>query len=155
MTAIVMSGARAKVGFYDGNQVTYIGIYADISYGVSYQVEPVYILGSYAAAGLDYTSMDPVYITATGYRVINHGWFADAKFPSLAELMFHTPLTMSVYDRQTETEIAKITGVRPASANGGFNAKMLSSSTHSYVGLLVHDESKKDNIDPTAMTLPV
>lgn len=154
MAAKVMSGARAKLGFYDGQNTTYVGIFADVSYGVTYNVEPVYILGSYSAVELDYTSMDPVYVTATGFRVIGHGWFADARFPSLAELMFHDALVMSVYDRQSDTEIARITGVRPQAASGGFNAKMLSTSTHSYVGLLVHDESKKDNTDPTAMQLP-
>lgn len=154
MAAKVMSGARAKLGFYDGNNVNFVGIFADVSYGVSYNVEPVYILGSYSAVELDYTSMDPVFITATGFRVIGHGWFADAGFPSLSQLPAFDYLVMSVYDRQTSTEVAKITGVKPASANGGFNAKMLSNITFNYVGLLVHDESKPDNVDPTAMQLP-
>jgi hypothetical protein len=151
MAAKVMSGARAKLGFYGGNQVNYIGIFADVSYGVTYNVEPVYILGSYSAVEIDYTSMDPVYVTATGFRVINHGWFADAGFPGLADLMNHNAMTISVYDRQTDTECARIEGVRPQAASGGFNAKMLSSSTHSYVGMLVHDESRPDNNDPTSM----
>ena len=154
MYAKVMSGARAKLGFYDGNTPTFVGIFADVSYGVTYTVEPAYILGSYAATDLDYTSMEPVHIQATGFRVVGHGWFADARFPSLSELMFVDYLTMSIYDRQGDTEVARINKVRPASAAGGFSAKMLSTSTHSYIGLLVSDESQPDNYDGNAMTLP-
>lgn len=154
MAAKVMSGARAKLGFYDGNTPTFVGIFADVSYGVTYTVEPAYILGSYAATELDYTSMEPVHIQCTGFRVVGHGWFADARFPSLSQLMFADYITMSVYDRQGDTEIARIDRVRPASAAGGFSAKMLSTSTHSYIGLLVSDESQKENIDGRAMTLP-
>lgn len=154
MPAKVMSGARAKLGFYDGNQVNYVGIFADVSYGVTYIVEPAFILGSYPAVELDYTAMDVVHISATGFRVVGHGWFKDAQFPSLSELMFYEYLTLSILDRQTNEQVAVIAGVRPASATGGFAAKMLSTSTHTYVGLLVSDESEPNNVDKGAMALP-
>lgn len=153
MAAKVMSGARAKLGFYNGKQVNYVGIFADISYGVTYDVQPAFILGSYSAVELDYTAMEVVHVTCTGFRVVNRGWFADAQFPSLSQLMFAEYLTMSVLDRQTNKEVARIDYVRPASATGGFTAKMLSTSTHTYMGLLVHDESQPNNVDPGAMTL--
>jgi hypothetical protein len=147
MAAKVMSGARAKLGFYDGQKPTYVGIFADVSYGVTYDVQPAFILGSYNAVELDYTAMEVVHVTCTGFRVVNKGWFADAKFPALNDLMFAEYLTMDVLDRQTNLTVARIDYVRPASATGGFTAKMLSTSTHTYMGLLVSDESKPDNRD--------
>ena len=101
MAAKVLSGARAKLGFYDGSQVNYVGIFSDCSYGVTYSVEPAWVLGRYSAASTDYTAMELVHITANGYRVVDHGWFSDAKFPSLSQLMFANYMTMSVLDRQT------------------------------------------------------
>lgn len=155
MPAKVLSGARAKLGFYNGNQVNYVGIFSDISYGVTYDVLPAFILGRYSASELDYTAMEVVHITANGFRIVDHGWFADAQFPSLSQLMFANYLTMSVLDRQTGTEIARIDSVRPVGATGGFTARQLSTSTHSYMGLLVSDESQPDNNEyQGAMSLP-
>jgi len=155
MAAKVLSGARAKLGFFDGNQVNYVGIFSDCSYGVTYDVQPAWILGRYSAAELDYTAMEVVHVTANGYRIVDHGWFADAKFPSLNQLMNFGYLTLSVLDRQTNKEIARIDYVKPVGATGGFNARQLSTSTHTYMGLLVSDESQPDNTEsPGAMSLP-
>ena len=155
MPAKVLSGARAKLGFYDGNTVNYVGIFSDVSYGVTYDVQPAYILGRYSAAELDYTAMEVVHITANGFRIVNHGWFKDALFPSLNQLMTANYLTMSCLDRQTGKEVARIDFVRPVSATGGFSARQLSTSTHSYMGILCADESKPDNNEsPGAMNLP-
>jgi hypothetical protein len=155
MSAKVLSGARAKLGFYDGNQVNYVGIFSDISYGVTYDVQPAFILGRYSAAALDYTAMEVVHITANGFRIVDHGWFQDAQFPSLSQLMTANYMTMSVLDRQTNKEIARIDFVRPVGATGGFSARQLATSTHSYMGILVSDESQPNNTEsPGAMELP-
>lgn len=156
MPAKVLSGARAKLGFYDGNNVTYIGIFSDVSYGVTYDVQPAYILGRYSAAELDYTAMEVVHITANGFRVVDHGWFKDAMFPSINQLMFANYLTMFCLDRQTNTEIARIDSVRPVAATGGFSARQLATSTHTYMGILVSDESNRENTESAGdpMSLP-
>ena len=155
MPAKVLSGARAKLGFYDGQNVNYVGIFSDISYGVTYDVQPAWILGRYSAAELDYTAMEVVHITANGFRIVDHGWFQDAMFPSLSQLMDANYMTMSVLDRQTNKEVARIDYVRPVAATGGFSARQLSTSTHTYMGLLVNDESQPDNNEsPGAMSLP-
>ena len=86
---------------------------------------------------------------------IDHGWFADAQFPSLSQLMFANYMTLSVMDRQSKKEMARIDFVRPEAATGGFSARQLSTSTHTYMGLLVSDESNPDNTEgPGAMSLP-
>src|ERR1039457_3233641 len=100
MAAKVLSGARAVLGFYDGTGFSPVGIFSDVSYGVTYDVQPAWILGRYSAASLDYTAVEVVHITANGYRIIDHGWFNDARFPSLAQLMSFTPMTMQIIDRQ-------------------------------------------------------
>lgn len=155
MPAKVLSGARAKLGFYDGNQVSYVGIFSDVSYGVTYDVQPAYILGRYSAAELDYLAMEVVHISANGFRIVDHGWFQDGKFPALSQLMDANYLTMSCLDRQTGKEVARIDFVRPVSATGGFSARQMASTTHTYMGILCSDESNPDNTEaPSAMSLP-
>lgn len=155
MPAKVLSGARAKLGFYDGQNVSYVGIFSDLSYGVTYDVQPAWILGRYSAAALDYTALEICHITANGFRIVDHGWFADAQFPSLSQLMAANYMTMSVLDRQTGKEVARIDYVRPVAATGGFSARQLSTSTHTYQGILVSDESQPNNTEsPGAMSLP-
>jgi hypothetical protein len=150
-----LSGARAKMGFIRDGQVHYVGIFSDVSYGVTYGVEPSFILGRHSAAGLTYTYMDTVHVTANGFRVVDHGWFADAGFPSLSQLMDFEDYTIVVQDRQTLKTIAVIEGVKPTAATGGFSARQLSTSTHTYVGMLVSDESQPDNVEGRgAMSLP-
>jgi hypothetical protein len=158
MAAKVLSGARAVMGFYDGSKFSPVGIFSDCSYGVTYDVQPAWILGRYSAASLDYTAMEIVHVTANGYRIIDHGWFRDAQFPSLSQLMEHVPMTIQLIDRQSpnlQVPMARISEVRPVGATGGFSARQLSTSTHTYVGLLVSDESQPDNTEsPSAMSLP-
>jgi hypothetical protein len=155
MAAKVMSGARAVMGFYNGSKFNAVGIFSDASYGVTYDVQPAWILGRYSAASLDYTAMEVVHVTANGYRIIDHGWFNDAQFPSLSQLMAHEYMTLQIIDRQTEKMVARIDYVRPVGATGGFSARQLSTSTHTYQGILVSDESQPDNNEsPGAMELP-
>ena len=155
MPAKVLSGARAKLGFYDGKQVNFVGIFSDVSYGVTYDVQPAWILGRYSAAELDTTAQEVVHITANGFRIVDHGWFADAQFPRLDQLMAANYMVLSILDRQTGTEIARIDKVRPVAATGGFSARQLSTSTHTYMGILISDETATDNTEaPSAMELP-
>jgi len=155
MPAKVLSGARAVMGFYDGTNFSPVGIFSDCSFGVTYDVQPAWILGRYSAASLDYTALEICHVTANGYRIVDHGWFNDAQFPSLSELMAFNPITIQVVDRQTKSIIARIDQVMPTAATGGFSARQLSTSTHTYQGILVSDESQPNNTEsPGAMFLP-
>lgn len=157
----VMSGARAKVGVYDATtgQTQIIGIFSNVSYGVTYDVQPAFILGRYTAAEIDYTAADIVQITASGWRVIGHGWHKEGRLPRVQDLLLHEYIELAVIDRQTEAlggepRIAKIRNVRPTSGSGGFSARQLSESTHTFVGLLVDDEDTTNAEHPTAADLP-
>lgn len=152
----VLSGARAKVGFLQNDTVNYIGIYSDVSYTTAIDQQAVYILGRFSAASIDPVALEVVNISATGWRVLDHGPFAKTggNFTQLQNLMTDGYLTFSIMDRQSEKEIARITGVRPASATGGFSMRQLSNVTFSYVGLLLSDESGDNYEAANAMDLP-
>lgn len=157
----IMSGARAKVGVHDPLTGTtrIIGLFSNISYGVVYDTQAAYILGRYVAAEIDYTGVDIVHITASGWRVRKHGVHVDGLLPRVQDLLFHEYLELVVIDRQAEAlgeepRIARIRQVRPTSGGGGFTNRQLSEATLSYVGILVDDEDTVNGEHPTAADLP-
>lgn len=152
----VMSGARARCAFVNGSQLNFIGIYSDCSYGVSYDVEPVYILGRYSAAASEYTSASIIQLSCSGWRAINSGFYSatGGNMPKLQELISAGYMTFVIHDRQTDKEIARIEKVRPASGSVGFSMRQLSSGTYTYVGIMASDESGPVGESPNAMDLP-
>ena len=151
----ILHGARSKLGFYDGNQITFVGLFADVSWGVTQDIQAAWILGRYTAADTEVVGQDLVQVTATGYRVIDHSWYNDAKFPKLVDIATRGYLVMTLQDRQTGRNIGEISKLRPASASVGFSPRMLSSVTHTYIGILYSDENAPNNDeDATAMSLP-
>ena len=146
----IMNGARAKLGFVDPNQggdiPVFCGIFSTVSFGVTYDAQPAYILGRYSAAEIDYTSQDLVHITCSGWRVIGRGPHVTAHIPKLQDLLSHQYLTMVIWDRQLETKtssgvIATITQVRPTGYNTTSSARTLQEITCSFVGIMADDES--------------
>src|ERR1019366_955596 len=143
----VMSGARAKLGFWDSttNSVKYIGIYSSVSYNYSIDVQPVYILGRFSAASIDNVSVDTIHMACSGWRVVNHGPMAEGMFPRLDSLAKAGYLSMAITDRQSDTIIANVTKVRPVNYSGGFTMRTLATVDMSYMGILLSDESAPDN----------
>ena len=118
-------------------------------------VQGAWILGRYTAAATEYVAQDLVHVNATGYRIVDHSWYNDARFPKLAELATAGYLTMNLQDRQSGADIGTISKLRPASASVGFSPRSLSAVTHTYVGIYYSDETAKDNFeDATATDLP-
>lgn len=153
----VMSGARAKLGFYDRDtqSTIFVGIYNSVSYNYSIDAQGVWILGRYSAASIDNVSVDLVHISTSGWRVINHGPMAEGRFPRLDQLAKAGYLSMAIFDRQTDLPIANITQVRPLGYSSGFTMRTLSTVDMTYSGILISDETAKDNDeDASAMTLP-
>ncbi len=157
----VISGARAKVGIWNATtgESKIIGSISNISYGVTFDVQPAFILGRFTAASLDYTGADVVQITASGWRVFGHGWHIDGQLPRIQDLLLAEPIELVIIDRQQEAlggepRVAKIRNVRPTSGSGGFASRALSEMTHTFVGLLVDDESVTNAEHPTAADLP-
>lgn len=157
----VMHGARAKVGIVDPQTgiVNIIGIWNNFSYQLSYDVQPSFILGRFSAAELTTTGVEPVAITAQGWRVVDHGPFQDGRLTNLKDLLFQEYLVLTVYDRQVAAgqqprAIATIRGCLPTGTSSTLSAKQLQESSNTYLGLLMDDESTINAEDPSAADLP-
>ena len=136
-TQRAMSGPRAIV-HVNGNAA---GVFRSISYGVVYGTQAVHVLGRYSAADIDYTSMEPVSISLSGWRVIGAGPHDAFSVPHLSELLRHNYINITVVDRLTGKTIANISNVRPTGYSTSINDKQLEEINVSAMGLLVSDES--------------
>lgn len=152
----VMNGARAvvRVAGSGANAGQPIGSFSSFSYGLNYDVQPAYILGRYSAAELGYTGMEPVRCSASGWRIVKNGPHVAAKMPRLQDLLQHEYIQIDVLDRQTGEVIAIIKDVRPESYSSHITSRALTEVTHTFVGLLVDDESVSNNESPGANDLP-
>jgi len=151
-----MSGARAKVAIVDPATGTakVVGIWNNFSYSVNYDVQPAFILGRFSAAELNTTGVEPVSITAGGWRVVDHGPFVEGKLTNVKDLLTQEYLVLTVVDRQTGKNIATIHGCLPTGFSSGLSARQLQESTNTYMGLLMDDESTVNTEAASAADLP-
>ena len=142
MAAKTVHGARAVVHIADPNSNTVrpIGIWNNFSYSVTYDVSPVNILGRFTAAELVTTGVEPVTITAQGFRMIDHGPYVDGRLTNLKDLLTQESLYLTVFDRQSGRMIAKISGCKPTGMSTTLSAKQLQETTTTYVGLIYDDD---------------
>lgn len=157
----VMSGARAKVGIFDPNtnSTAYVGIYANVSYGLVYDTQAAWILGRYSAADVDYVGVELVNLTCSGYRVINFGPHTTGKVPRLKDLLHHQYVTFMIADRLLEEQssdgrMAVIRKVRPTGFTTTIANRQLEEMTLSYVGILADDEDGTNDEANSSMDLP-
>ncbi len=146
----VMSGARAKLNIVDPNtgSTHAVGLFSNVSYHLTYETAPAFVLGRFAAVEVDYTSMDLIPITASGFRVIEHGPWVEAGLPKLQELLLSEYLTLDIFDRQAEAlgdtaakPIAHFNNVRCTGFSTTISARNLEEITCSFVALTMDDES--------------
>lgn len=158
-TPKIFSGARALVEIQgaEGKPIV-VGIFTSLSYGVTYDAQPAYVLGAYGPREIDYTSMEPVSISASGWRVVRHGPHKQVLFPTVGELMNHGYVQFTVTDRATKEVIATIRDVRPLSYNTPIGNRQLVEQSFSFIGMLLTDESSNQlmafNEDGTASSIP-
>ncbi len=157
----IMTGARAKLGIYDPatGKTRIIGIFNNVSYGLTFDAQPAYILGKHAPAEIDYTSQEPVSITCSGWRVIDFGPHAEAAVPRLQDLLQHEYLELALMDRQREAggkdgRIAKFRQVRPTGYSTTISARQLEEITVTFMAIIVDDESTTNAEGPGAASLP-
>ena len=159
----VLAGARAKVAFIDPSTglARIVGIFSSVDYGLNYTTEPAFILGRYSAAANDYTSQDIIRLTCSGYRIFNHGPFADAGLPPLQGLLTADYIQLALIDRQGElagiadSRFAKFFSVRPTGFTTGANARSLQQMTFHYEALQLGDETNTNAEGAGATILPV
>jgi len=157
----VMNGARAKMGIYDPSTgLTHIvGLFNNVSYNMTYEAQPAYILGRYSAAEIDYTSMDVVSITCSGFRVVEHGPHVEAGVPRLQDLLTSEYIHLAIIDRQREAQgadgrIAIFKNCRATGYSTTISARNLEEITVTFVGLLVDDESTTNSESALSTNLP-
>ena len=153
---LVMHGARAKVGIVDPNTglVTVVGIYSNVSWNLTYDTPPVYILGAYAPAAIENVAQEPVSLTATGWRVVGHGAHKDGRVPKLADLLTSEYLVFTIIDRQTNRRIATIRDVRPTGYSTALSARQLEEMTMGYIGRFCDDEDTDNSERADSTFLP-
>lgn len=157
----VLHGARAVL--WIGS--TPIGIFNNVSYGVTYDISPVFILGRTGAAELAYTGMEVIQVTAAGFRILENGPFAvvdkdsgASLIPKLQDVLNYQDLVISLHDRletdPTRGIIMELTNVKPQGFSSSVGARGLQEMTCTFLGLHLSDESGSNNEDPTAVDLP-
>lgn len=151
-TQKTLTGARAVVQI-DGKIV---GVFSSFNYGLTYGVEPIFLLGRFSAAETVYTSQEIVAAQGAGLRVYQNGPHSQLlKMPKLQDLLDATYTVLSVHDRQNDNkEIAQIVDARVQSYSVDNPAKGISGITFSYVGLKIQDESGSHNESNGASDLP-
>lgn len=156
MAPKVIHGARAQVAIVDPTtgKARVIGIWNQFSYRVDFDVQSVYILGRFTAAELTTTGVEPVVITAQGWRIIDHGPVVEGGMTAIQNLLTQEYIVLKVFDRQSGKAIATIHGCVPTGFSSGVNAKTLQESTNTYLGLLMDDETVQNNEAASASNLP-
>ena len=120
-----------------------MGIWTNLSYQVAMNVQAVFVLGRFSAAELVTTGVEPVTITAQGWRNIGHGPFTaeGGSFTDLKDLLNQEDITLDIIDRQTNLHVATIKGCKPTGLSSAVTSKTLQEQTNTYLGLLYSDES--------------
>lgn len=150
----VITGARAQLSISGPNGAGVVGIFNNVSWGMSYGAEPIFILGRYSPDEIVYTSQEAVSVSASGWRVIDNGAHVAAQMPSLDEIMTSPYLELIITDRQTGKKIAHIHSVRPTSYNTSLANRQPEEISISFMGLLVDDESTINQELGSATKLP-
>lgn len=121
-----------------------------MSYGVSYDANPVFILGKFNAAEIVLTGMDVIGVTCSGFRVLDNGPYKVATVPKLQELLHHEDITLAIFDRQTGKQVLTVIGVRPTGYNTSISAKALQDLTVNFMGLALSDEDGDQDEEASA-----
>lgn len=152
----VMNGARAVLSVINPNTGAAgpVGIFSSVSYSLQYAAQPVFILGRYSAAEIDYTGAEPISVTASGWRVIGNGPHVAGGVARLQDLLQHDELTLVITDRATNAPIAKVTRVRPTGFSTTIDSRNLEQITVTFIGIVVDDESTQNSESAGATNLP-
>lgn len=161
----VISGARAILKIAkpdkDGNVTTdTVGIFTNVSYNAALGAQPIYLLGRFTPAEIEYTHAEPVSLQLQGWRVWNHGPHADGNVPNVKDLLTSEYATLEIHDRLNCKEgvppIAKVEQLRVTGHSVSISSRQLTEMTITAVGIMVTDESNSGDQEPQySMDLPV
>lgn len=154
----VMHGSRAILWITKNNGVAKaVGIFNNVSYQLNYDTTPVFILGRFNPVEIVITGQEPVTVTASGWRVVDHGPFT-VGLPHLGELLAGDyKITLSIVDRQAKPGDPAILEVVDCVAHGFSSssaAKSIQEMTINFTGIALRDESAPEDADGGAKTYP-
>jgi hypothetical protein len=149
-TPKIVHGARALFSV-DGKVV---GVFTNVRYSVAYDTQAAFILGRASAAEIDYTGMEPVSVSASGWRVIDNGPHVSARLPPLETLLTADYIQLSIIDRITQKTIAQINDCRATNFSTSISPKQLTEYSVDFVGLLADDETVTNHEATDAANLP-
>jgi hypothetical protein len=149
-------GGRGRIYITDPNDgsTKLVGIFNSASYGLTFDVQPVYILGRMGPAELVYTGQEAVSLQCSGFRVVGAGAHVAGRLPNTRDLLTSEYLTIVINDRQTGRDVATFHSVRAASYQTTLNARALEEISVSYTALLVDDEDTQLSERADANDLP-
>jgi hypothetical protein len=145
----ILNGARCQLLVNGKIQ----GVFTSVTWGVSYDAVPSYILGRFSPAEITYVGQEAINVNATGFRVIDNGAYVAAGLPKLQDLMTHEDITLAIYDRETGKAVMTVVGVRPTGYTSGVAARSISDFSASFSGMRASDESGENNEAAGASTL--
>lgn len=135
--AQTVHGARAKL-IIDG---TLQGSFSNVSYGLTYDMQPIYTLGRFSPAEIVPVGQEAIAISATGFRIVGNGPHVAAKVPKLQDLLQHEDIELTIEDRQTNQATFKVVGVRPTGYTTAIGARGVQEITVNFLGIRQSDES--------------
>lgn len=141
--AKTMHGSRAQV-MIDG-QV--IGIFNNVSYGVKYDANAIYVLGAFSAQEIVLSGMEAISVDCSGFRVVDNGPYNVASVPRLQDLLNHEDITLAIFDRQSGKQIMTVIGVRPTGYSTSVAARGLQDLSVNFMGLRLSDENDPNGQD--------
>jgi hypothetical protein len=132
-------GARAILSI-DGKPV---GVFTQVSYGITYGTNPIYILGRFNAAEIVTTDMGTVEIDCSGLRVFDRGPHVVASVPKLQDLLNNSnEVVLTITDRQNPKGAALLTVLcKPTSYSSSTSARGIYSLDVHFSGVTIADES--------------
>lgn len=143
MASKVLHGARATV-WINGKL---IGIFTNVSWGLSYDAQPAYILGRFSPAEIDYTAQEMVSISASGWRIYDKGPHVSpeqggAGIPRLQDLLNADYAVFEIFDRANPGRpIMKVTDVRHTGYSQSVSSRQLTEISMTFVGRNVDAEN--------------
>ncbi len=160
MAGKVITGARAKVYLTQNGVKSLVGIFTNVSYGVTYDAQPAFILGRFSAAEIDYTAAEVIQISASGWRVYGRAPTVAAAnggpgMPKLQDLLHAEYSEFEIFDRGQDASAKpamKVVGVRHLGADGGFTARQLSEMSLKFMGLRLSDENGDPSVEGPGAT---
>lgn len=137
MAKKTVHGARATLSI-NGNVV---GLFDSCSYNVGLDVSAVYLLGRFSPAELVTVGVEPVGLTMSAFRVVDHGVFKDIAFTRIQDLLDQNYIEITLYDRQSDKRIGTVQSAVPTGQSASVSARQLMTQTVTFQGLMFSDES--------------